>query len=1003
MLPYIELHSHSYYSLLDGASSPVALVEQAAQLGMSALALTDHDNLYGAVVFAQATKRAGIRPIFGAEITLEDASHLTLLVRNATGWSNLCHLITTAQHNAPKGQASLAWDELAQHAPGLVCLTGCRQGAIAQALVRHKWDVAHKRLVQFRECFGAEYVWVELQHHHLPDDTQRNAALVKLARQVGAGYVATNNVHYATRESSRLQDVLVCIHHNTTLDEGVRLLRPNSEYYLKSGDELLPLFKDTPDALENTLAVAELCDFELSYGLQDLPAYPADGQSTTDYLRHLCQTSPRFRHPERVEHELKIIEQAGLSNYFLIVWDIVRYAREHGVRCQGRGSAANSVVAYLLGISPIDPVAHDLVFERFLSAERQIVPDIDIDFDAALREDVIQYIYEKYGTDHAAMACTFITFRSRSAIRDVGKVLGIPPALVDMMATSVDRKGASITEKITDKPPDSPLWQHLSDLVEQIKGIPRHLSIHNGGMIITGAPITSRLPTEPAAMAGRVVVQWDKDSLEDAGLVKIDILGLRMLSAVSQAANAVNAEVDNLSFDDPEVFKMISAADTVGVFQVESRAQMQMLPRFRPRCFNDLIIAISLIRPGPLQGDMVHPYLRRRLGEEPITYFHPLLKPVLKETLGVILFQEQVLKVAHALAGFTPGQGELLRRALGKKDATAAIAQFKDDFIHGAIAKGVPENIATSVFVKLLGFGSYSFPKSHAAAFAVVVYQSAWLRKYHPAAFFAALLNNQPMGFYSPSVVVNDAKRHKIKVLPIDINLSMGETLVVDKRTIRLGMNYVRSMGEHTVERVICERVHGKFRSLVDFCQRTKLPQRIVENLIQAGAMDAFGTSRRDLIWQMGKLRFDDELDLNYTDDIELPEATRIDLLNMEYGTLGLSTEDHIMAILREWLNERGICSSRDVNNCQHPQLISCAGMVVIRQAPPTAKGFRFMTLEDEFGFINVIVRPQIYEIYRRVIRSEQLLLVHGEVQRERGVVNIIARCIQSLSLVLRK
>lgn len=405
---------------------------------------------------------------------------------------------------------------MAHHAAGLICLTGCRQGAIAQALYRHEWDVAHKRLAQLREWFGAEHVWVELQHHHLPDDPQRNAALVKLARQVSVGYVATNNVHYATREASRLQDVLVCIRHNTTLDDGVRLLRPNSEYYLKSGEQLLPLFKDTPDALENTLAVAERCNFELNYGLQDLPAYPTSGQSATDYLRHLCHTSPRFRHPERVEHELKIIEQAGLSNYFLIVWDIVRYARDHGVRCQGRGSAANSVVAYLLGISPIDPVAHDLVFERFLSDEPQIVPDIDIDFDAALREDVIQYIYEKYGTDHTAIACTLITFRSRSAIRDVGKVLGIPPALVDMMATSVDRKGASITEKITDKPPDSPLWQHLSDLVEQIKGLPRHLSIHNGGMIITGAPITSRLPTEPAAMAGRVVVQWDKESLEDA-------------------------------------------------------------------------------------------------------------------------------------------------------------------------------------------------------------------------------------------------------------------------------------------------------------------------------------------------------------------------------------------------------------------------------------------------------------------------------------------------------
>lgn len=1001
MSSYVELHTHSYYSLLDGASSPAELINQAILSGMPALALTEHDNLYGAIPFAQAAQSAGIKAIFGAEITLEDDSHLTFLVRSQLGWQNLCKLITVAQHNAPKGLARLPYDTLQQHTTGLICLTGCRQGRVPNALIQGDYELARKHLCQLIDYFEAGSVWVELQDHQQVDDSRLVDALVKLARDCHVGYVATNNVHYANREQSRLQDVLVSIRHNTPLDEAPHLLRGNSEYALKSGQQVQKLFKQYPDAISNTVVIAEQCNFQPSYGLQDLPAYPIpNGLSAIDYLRTLCRHSSRFRHPQRVGDELEIINHAGLANYFLVVWDIVRYAREQGIRCQGRGSAANSLVAYLLGISPIDPVAHDLVFERFLSAERQIVPDIDIDFDAARREEVIQYIYERYGIEYSAMACTFITYRSRSAIRDVGKALGIPMSLIDTMASSVDRKGASISERISDKPPQSPLWQHLSQLVEQIKGIPRHLSIHNGGMVITSVPLTKRLPTEPATMSGRVVVQWDKEALEDAGLIKIDILGLRMLSAVSQAADAVGADIDNLSFDDPEVFKMISTADTVGVFQVESRAQMQMLPRFQPRNFNDLVIAISLIRPGPLQGDMVHPYIRRRLGEEPVDYFHPLLEPALKETLGVILFQEQVLKVARDLAGFSAGKGELLRRALGKKDATSAITHFKDDFIRGAILKGVSEETALIVFNKLLGFGSYSFPKSHAAAFAVVVYQSAWLRKYHPAAFFTALLNNQPMGFYAPSVVVNDAKRQGLKVLRVDINLSQAECLMLDRKTIRLGFNYVRGIADSASERILDSRKQA-FRDLQDFCQHCDLSQRQLENLIQAGAFDSFNQSRRDLIWELGKLGKDDEMALDYQDDINLPEATRLDLLNMEYNALGLSTDDHIMSFLRDWLRGKSILDSQAIERTSNGTMIRCAGMVVIRQAPPTAKGFRFITLEDEFGFINVIVRPQIYDRYRRVIRSEQLLLILGEVQFERSVVNVIATQIHALTYSL--
>lgn len=1003
MIDYCELHCHSYYSLLDGASSPQALVERAAAVGMQTLALTDHDNLYGAISFAQAAHAAGIRPIFGAELMLEDQTHLTLLVRNAAGWQNLCHLITLGQQHAPKGQASLPLEILPEYTDGLLCLTGCQQGSVASAVRKADTSTALRLLAQYREWFGHDGVWVELQHHLEPGDSDQVASLVELARQAALPVVATNNVHYATRTQSRLQDVLVAIRHNRSLDDALPLLRRNSEFYLKSAQEMLARFAHLPEALANSSAVASLCHYEPRYGLQDLPPFPIpEGLSACDHLRQLCLSSPRLRHPERLDHELRIIQQAGLCNYFLIVHDIVREARRRGIRCQGRGSAANSLVAYVLGISPIDPIAHDLVFERFLSAERQLAPDIDIDFDAARREEIIQYLYTRYGTDHAAMACTFSTYRLRGAIRDVSKALGIPHELAEQLGHSVDRKGASVVERISEALPDTPLWRQFVQLVEQIRGIPRHLSIHNGGMVLAAAALASRMPVEPAAMPGRVVTQWDKEALEDAGIVKIDILGLRMLSAVEQAAASAGVDIDALSFDDPAVFAMISAADTIGVFQVESRAQAQMLPRFQPRNFEDLIIAISLIRPGPLQGDMVHPYLRRRLGDEAVTYLHASLRPALQETLGVILFQEQVLKVARDLAGFSPGQGELLRRALGKKDAAAAIEAFRTAFLEGAQQRGVPLEIARSVFVKLLGFGSYSFPKSHAASFAVVVYQSAWLRHYHPAHFYAALLNNQPMGFWSPSVIVHDARRHRIRVLPVDLHASDAQTTTVDDGTIRLGLSTVRGMGETALARLLTARQQAPFRSLADLCKRAPLPMRTLEYLIQAGALNSFDASRRKLLWELGKLHLEFALPLESHEEVELPTLSQVDLMRMEHLALGLSTGEHLMTLLREWATKRGILHSASLHQTRDGAIIFCAGLVVVQQAPPTAKGFRFLTLEDEFGFINVIVKPAIYEQYQRVIRDNPLLLVEGEVQRQQEVIHVLARRLQAATFQTR-
>ncbi len=684
----------------------------------------------------------------------------------------------------------------------------------------------HKRLKtalkaaeRFKDWFGSDNFWIELQQHHLPHDTDLNDALVDLAGKLKLGYVATNNVHYAHSEQHRLQDVLVCIRHNTTLDESHRLRRPNSEFGLKSPDEMARLFQDYPDAIQNTLAIAELCQFDLHFGLQDLPIFPTPSQMDAAlYLRQICATALHNSYetiPQRVTelltHELNVIEQNGLSNYFLIVWDLVRFARENGILCQGRGSAANSLVAYLLGISPVDPLAHDLVFERFLSEERISVPDIDIDFQADRREEVIQYMYNCYGSEHTAMACTFVTFRTRSAIRDVGKALGYSPILLDELVTHRD----------VDEVKDS-RHRQLWDLCSQIDGFPRHLGIHNGGMIITGAPMSQRLPTEPATMPNRVVVQWDKDMLETGGMVKIDILGLRMLSAIAEAVDLVEQtvgqrpEMSKLSFDDPALYQMMTDADTVGVFQVESRAQAQVLPRLRPRTFNDVIVSISLIRPGPVQGNMVHPYLRRRTGKE----------PALEETLGVILFQEQILKVARDLADFTAGQGEQLRRALGNKRAHEAIEHFSQDFVKGAVEKDVLAPIAEEVFSSLKAFGGYSFPKSHAAAFAVLVYQSSWLKHYHPAAFYTALLNNQPMGFWSPAVIVNDARRHGISIRRVDINRT-GSKCKVEDGAIRLDFNYVSGIGEAKVGQLITSRSTRVFSNLADFFQRTRLPARL--------------------------------------------------------------------------------------------------------------------------------------------------------------------------------
>ena len=1004
---YVELHCHSNFSLLDGASFPEALVAQAAALEMPALALTDHDAVYGAVGFARAAYAAGIHPIFGAEITLVGDHHLTLLVESTAGWQNLCTLISLARANAPKGQAALPPEALEGHTEGLIALSGCRRGEVASALLRRDRSLAFNTTKRYQELFGQENFWIELHHHKLADDADLIEELAVLAQKAGAGIVATNNVHYATRDAHRLQEVLVCIRHKTTLDASEQFRRPNSEYYLKSTNQMMPLFAAYPEALANTARIAERCDFSLEYGLQDLPQYAAPaGQSTEVYLRELCLEAVTRKYPAspsnvtaRLNYELEVIQRSGLSNYFLVVADIVRFSRANRIRCQGRGSAANSLVAYLLNISPIDPLAHDLVFERFLSDERKLAPDIDIDFDAARREEVIQYVYEKYGTDHAAMACTFVTFQARSALRDVGKALGLSPALIDLSAKQLDTRDPAKIGEALDVENSEP-WEQLLDLCAQIDGFPRHLSIHNGGMIIIASLLASRLPTEPATMVNRIVVQWDKDALEAIGLVKFDILGLGTLSALDDAVSiieettGVQVDLDALTFDDPAVYEMISRADTVGVFQTESRAQAQMLPRMKPRCFNDIIIAISLIRPGPIVGDMVHPFLRRRAGEEEVTYPHPKLKPALEETLGVILFQEQVLKVARDLAGLTPGQGEMLRRALGSKQADKKLEGLHEAFIQGAKSQGVEIEIAEDVFKRLRAFGSYSFPKAHAASFAVVVYQSAWLKLYHPAAFFTAILRNQPMGYWQPSVVLDEAKREGIRILPVDINCSLAQCSV-ENGAIRIGLDYVKGLGEASIAKIEEERAKKPFANLTEFCKRTRLQRRLVENLILAGAMSTWKVEQRELLWQLTRLRYEvEELDLILPDSDFTPQPmTLLESMGYEYDVLGLYVSEHPMALYREWLTANGIIDSVTLAECPSGQNVIIAGLRKMHDSPPTAHGMHFITLTDEyFNMINLVVRPNVYNSYKRVLRRSPLIIAEGEVQEKDGVISILVK-----------
>ncbi|MCR4414920.1 MAG: error-prone DNA polymerase [Thermoguttaceae bacterium] len=1033
---YAELHAKTNFSFLEGASHPDELVARAAELGYAALAVTDRNSLAGVVRAHVAAKEVGLKLLVGAEITPEDAPAVVLLATDRAAYGRLARLITLGRRRAEKGQCRLEFRDVAELSAGLLaCVVPEPHGDLP----------ALRQLQDYRGVFGDRcYLLAEL--HRGPDDPARLERLAELSRRARAPLVAAGDVHYHVPERQALHDVLVATRLGCTVAEAGRRRFPNAQRHLRPPAEIAALFAAVPEAVRRTVEVASRVAFsldELRYEYPEELAPP--GMTPIEYLRRLAWAGAGKRYPQGVpekvrgliEHELALIEELRYEAYFLTVWDLVRFARRRGILCQGRGSAANSAVCYCLGITSVDPERMDLLFERFVSRERNEAPDIDVDFEHQRREEVIQYLYEKYGRERAGMTAEVITYRPRSAVRDVGKALGLALDRVDALAKKIEHfhhepdLAGRCREAGID--PDSPLGARLVWLVEQLVGFPRHLSQHTGGMVITRGPLCELVPIENAAMPDRTVIQWNKDDLDELGILKVDCLALGMLSAIHRAFDLVRRHggpewtLANIPEGDRDVYAMIRRADTMGVFQIESRAQMSMLPRLRPRCFYDLVIEVAIVRPGPIQGDMVHPYLRRRNGEEPVTYPNDAIRQVLEKTLGVPLFQEQAMRLAMVAAGFTPGEADQLRRAMGAWRRPGLIDQFHKRLIEGMLARGLSEKYAEAVFRQIRGFGEYGFPESHAASFALLVYVSAWLKYHHPAAFTAALLNSQPMGFYAPAQLVRNAREHGVEVRPVDVNHSAWDcTLEPAGRglAIRLGFRMLHGMSEPHAAKIVAARADRPFGSIDEFARRTGLAQNVIARLAKAKAFASLGLDRRGALWH-ALAQHPEELPLFDRlaplspcereagdaesplspcgrgaggEGIHLPPMSPAEEVLADYRTTGLSLDAHPMQFLREGLARLGVVPAERLATWPHGNPVRVAGIVLVRQRPGTAKGITFVTLEDETGIANLIIRPDVWQKFRLAALGATVLLAHGRVQREGLVIHVLATRLEDLS-----
>ena len=1018
-VPYAELHAHSAFSFLDGASTPEELVAEAARLGLRAIALTDHDGLYGVVRFAEAARELGMRTVFGAELSLGNASrtqapdppgpHLLVLARGPEGYRRLSRQLAAAHlAGGEKGKPRYDYDALTEAAGGhWHILTGCRKGHVRQALSSGGADAAAVALADLVDRFGTDRVSVELTHHGDPFDDERNAALAGLASRFGVSVVATTAAHFAGPSRGRLAMAMAAIRARQSLDDAAGWLAPRGGAHLRSGDEMARLFAQCPEIVTAAADLGEQCSFELALIAPQLPPFDTpEGHTEDSWLRELVMVGAAGRYGPRtsavaayaqIERELDVISALNFPGYFLVVHDITQFCRRNNILCQGRGSAANSAVCYALGVTAVDPVANGLLFERFLSPARDGPPDIDIDIESDLREQVIQYVYGRYGRDYAAQVANVITYRSRSAIRDMARALGFSQGQQDAWS----KQAEDIPESVT-------------DLAAQIADLPRHLGIHSGGMVICDRPIADVCPVEWARMAGRTVLQWDKDDCAAIGLVKFDLLGLGMLSALHYAIDLVaehkGIEVDlaHLDLSDKGVYEMLQRADSVGVFQVESRAQMATLPRLKPRVFYDLVVEVALIRPGPIQGGSVHPYIKRRNGLEPVIYDHPSMEPALRKTLGVPLFQEQLMQLAVDCAGFSPAEADELRRAMGSKRSTEKMQRLRERFYTGMAQRhGITGDIADRIYEKLAAFANFGFPESHSLSFASLVYYSSWFKLYHPAAFCAALLRAQPMGFYSPQSLVADARRHGVIVHGPCVNASLAHaTCENEGRDVRLGLGAVRSIGIDLAQRIVDERqTAGPYASLLDLTGRVQLSVPQTEALATAGALGCFGSTRREALWSAGAAAAERPDRLpgigSASTAPALPGMSDVELAAADVWATGVSPDSYPTQFLRPDLEALGVTPAERLLSVPDGSRVLIAGAVTHRQRPATARGVTFMNIEDETGMVNVLCTPGLWTRYRKLAQSAPALLIRGQVQNASGAVTVMAERMRPITLAV--
>ncbi|HVN37556.1 MAG TPA: error-prone DNA polymerase [Myxococcota bacterium] len=1029
---YVELRCRSAFSFLEACSNPEDLIECAARLGYPALALADRAGLYGAPRFHQAAVAAGVRAIVGAELDVarDDAGDapdalpgsapdaLLLLVESARGYRNLCRLVTEGHAHAGKQDCRVRWDELESHAAGLV------------ALVRGDARLRPALLSRARGVFR-ERLWVDVSRHATRAGEvalRRAAALAESAR---VPVVATHDVRHARPEGRALFDALTCLRHKTSLDRAGRLLAENAERHLRAPEEMERRFSDHPEWIRASRAIAERCAFTLEHLGYRFPEFPIPhGESQASFLRLLVEHGARHRYGSPVqgaarrqlERELAVIEKLDLCGYFLIVHDIARFAREEGILSQGRGSAANSAVCYALGITAVDPVSMGLLFERFLSEERGEWPDIDIDLPSGdQRERLIQYVFRKYGASGAAMTAVVISYRTRLAVREMGKVLGLGEELVGRLAGLLsslehrdDLETPASTLRQAGVDPTSPRVAQLLGLVDAVRGLPRHLGQHTGGIVIAAGRLDEVVPIEPARMADRRVIQWDKEDCADLGLIKIDLLGLGMLAALEDSLEQIRVhegcalDLARLPPDDPETYAMIRAADTIGTFQIESRAQMATLPRMRPERFYDLVVEVAIIRPGPIVGKMVNPYLARRAGREAVRYPDPCLEPILARTLGVPLFQEQLLRIAMTAAGFTGGEAEELRRAMGFKRSVERMHAIERRLVDGMRERGIPEAAQEEILRGITSFALYGFPESHAASFALIAYASAFLKRHHPAAFLAGLLNAQPMGFYSPATLVKDAQRHGVRVLPIDVARSEWDCRLEGGNptpSVRLGLRCVAGLQEETGRALVEARRRAPFGHVADLCARVPLRRDEIDTLAELGALasiDSAAKTRRAALWQVAALERDPRSLFAGVPppsaESPLPEMSPIEETLADYRRSGLTTGSHVMSFLRPQLAARGVLRASDLSDVPDGRFVRTAGHCIVRQRPGSAKGFCFLTLEDETGTSNAVLTPRIFRRFRVALHGAAIVEVAGPLQHVDGVIHVRVHELRALA-----